>query len=402
MTADPFLGGATVEIDPTKATAAQIARLADGGITGSQQNQPKTEFVHRYAAPLQSGVAPQRQAPSVNRNMVIAGYKGKADAWLRTLREVLHVHGAQVDRAFYLALDPREAHRQAELMEAGSQAFSTFAIVPYRDALPDPTPIGLPAARNLHSFVGTVMETYRNVGPILIVLPFHMLMPGGFDFIERNYTHAQSTKGIHFLGYEVKRPDGKRPGSAIVLPPLWARHPDFPLAKGLSQYTADDIGYIKDEVIRAMRSSDVMIGHGMKPGATTAIQTFAQDEIMDLVPPAPAFNPNGRPSVPSQPLPQAPAQQFAAPSQIVEIANTPPAPATTGYIAPAGPATLAFSDAEKAAALVLISQLGISAVKTMDAARYGVTLACDPEFADQAQNKAQGFKIRAGKAAKAK
>lgn len=383
MAIDPFIGGVTVELDPTKMTNRDLSALSSGGIR--DRHKPETTITHKYAA--QPGLSPQQraQAPGVNRNMVIVGYKGKADAWVRCLKEVLHVNGAQVDRAFYLGLDPREADRQAELMEVGSQAFSTFVVIPYRDALADPNPVGLPAARNLHSLVGVVTETYRNVGPTLIVLPFHTLMPGGFDIIERHYTHAIGSKGISFLGYEIKKSEGRTPGAAIVLPPLWARHPDFPLAKGLNPYTAGDISYIKDEILRAMRNSDVMIGDQMKPGAMTVLQTFPADQIMDL-PKGPAFNPQGRPQPPTVVVAKAPTGE-------VTINNAPVQP-----VASSAP----FSDEEKASALALISATGIAAFKILDAARYGVTLASDPEFAEQAQNKAQGWKIRSGKAAKAK
>ncbi len=406
MATDPMLGGASIELDPLTTTNRDLSALASGGIR--DRHKPETQVINKFAAPLNNGVAPQRQAPSVNRSMIIAGYKGKADAWIRCLKEVLHINGQQVDRKFYLSLDPREMGRQAELMEVGSQAFSTFVVLPYRDELPN-NPVGMPAARNLHSFVGRITEEFRNVGPVLIVLPFHTLMPGGFDFIERNYSHAISAKGIAFLGYEVKKPEGRQPGSAIVLPPNWARHPDYPLAKGLSQYTVGDITYIKDEILRSMRASDVMIGHGMKPGATTAIQTFPGDEIIDAAKPA-AFNPQGRPHSPSAPArrPEATLEERQAavqprvveptPEQIYPV--QPVVNPTEPIVYPV--AVSPFNSDEKAAALVLISQLGMAAVRTLDATRYGLTLADDAEFADATVSKAQGYKLRAGKAAKAK
>lgn len=373
---DPMLGGATVQLDPNKAySARELSSLGDGGITTkSPQHSPKTEVTHKYAAQT-----PQQRAmaPSVNRAMIIAGYKGKADAWIKCFKEILHINGQQVDRHFYLSLDPREAHRQAELMEIGTQTFSTFVVLQYRDAL-ESNPVGLPAARNLHSFVGRITEEFRNVGPVLIVLPFHTLMPGGFDFIERNYTHAISAKGVHFLGYITKKPEGRLPGAAIVLPPNWARHPDFQLAKGLNQYGNGDISYIKDEVLRAMRESDVMIGHGMKAGATTALQTFAQDEIVDLPQPA-AFNPAGRP--------QAPVRKPEATLAERQQAVNPPLPEFV-------PPSRSFSAEEKEAALALISQLGMGALKVLDPARYGLTLAEDAEFANATVSKAQGHKLR--------
>lgn len=375
-----MLGGASIELDPTKVTNRDLSSLSSGGIR--DRHRPETVTTHRYAA--QPGLSPQQraQAPGVNRDMVIVGYKGKADAWIACLKELLHQNGQQVQRAFYLGLDPREANRQAELMEVGSQAFQTFVVIPYRDAL-EANPIGLPAARNVHSLVGTVTEQYRNVGPVLIVLPFHTLMPEPFDFIERNYSHAISQKGIVFLGYEVKKSDGKQPGAAIVLPPNWARHPDFPLAKGLNQYANGDISYIKDEILRSMRTSDVMIGDQMKPGATTAIQTFPADQVIDQQ--VAGYNPNGKPQVP------APVQRATPNSAPVPLTQT------SGLANPVIAPARSFDADEKAATLVLISQLGQGALKMVDASRYGLTLAEDPEFADEAHKKTQGWKIRQGK-----
>ena len=372
---DPMLGGHTAELDPLKTTAADLSRLKEGGIT--DRHRPETVTTHKYAAQPEYNQAQVRQAPSVNREMVIIGYKGKADAWLRCLKEVLAVNGQQLDRKFYLGLDPREMNRQAELMEAGSQAFSTFVVIPYRDPLAD-QPIGLPAARNLHALVGTVTEEYRNVGPTLIVLPFHTLQPGTFDTISRHYEHAKQTRGIAFLGYKTKQASGEMPGAAIVLPPQWARHPDFPLAKGLNQYVTGDISFLKDEILRAMRSSDCMIGHGQKPGPSTSIQTFAADEIIDQ--PTQGYNPNGK-SVPAQQAPIRPTHPEPTP--------LPPKPQAA--------IPVEFTQEEKEAALALISQLGMGALKVLDPVRYGITLASDEKFANDAQNKAQGFKIRQGK-----
>lgn len=384
MSFDPMLGGAAIQIDPETATQAQLSALSGGGIL----KKPNVTVTQKFAARPTMTQAQQRQAPQINRKMIIAGYKGKADAWIRCLKGVLATNGQQVDRAFYLSLDPRELDRQPELMEVGTQAFETFVVLPYRDSL-DANPIGLPAARNLHSFVGQVTEEFRNAGPVLIVLPFKTLIPGFADWIERNYEHATAQKGIAFMGYVTKKPEGNLPGAALVLPPNWSRHPDYTLAKGLSQFTNGDLSFIRDEVLRAMRPTDCIIGHGMKPGPQTCIQTFPSNEIMDQpgVYPAPAkpenYNPSGRPTVPT--LPQSNIQ-LGQSAQTERASNS----------------VLLFNEEEKEAALVLISQLGLGALKILDAARYGVTLADDAEFANAAQNRAQGFKIRAGKAAKGK
>jgi hypothetical protein len=386
MSIDPMLGGASVELDGDKAYSQRdLSQLGSGGIR--DRHKPETTVTQKFAARPGLNSRQQVQAPIINREMIIAGYKGNANAWLRCLHGVLQANGQQVDRRFYLALDPRESDRQGELMEIGRQAFSEFVVVPYRDFL-EANPVGLPAARNLHSFVGKITEEFRNVGPVLVALPFFTLIPGAFDVLERNYEHATRDKKISFMGYEVKKADGRRPGATLVLPPNWSRHPDFPLAKGLSPFANGDIEYIKDEILRSLRASDTIVGHGMKAGPSCCIQTFPADQIVSNV--EPAFNPAGRPSVPT-----------SAPN------NPQSLPLTSGLVVPQEAkigqvALLPFGPDEKESALSLISQLGMQAIKIMDAGRYGLTLADDPEFAEATVKKAQGWKIKAGKAAKVK
>jgi hypothetical protein len=224
--------------------------------------------------------------------MVVVGYKGKADAWIKCFDKLFKANGGKTDRSMYLAFDPREEDKRDAVIDAGTRTFETFVLLPYRYVIPA-NRIGLPAPKNLDALMGHVQEEHFNGGPALMVIPFHTLNGKPFDVIEQHYKLSK----MPFLGYEmVKTVNGQRtrlPGALLVFPAGWVTHPNYTLKKGLGATGGTDLYFMRDEILRDMRSCEHICGSGQQPSSFACIQGFDVNEAFG---PETVADPNARPA----------------------------------------------------------------------------------------------------------
>ncbi len=293
---DNELGGTRIVMTDKKSfenfNISQLSNIDDGtvdALTGrpvrQAQNQPAPQPV------VQQQQIQQAPRTQINRRMVVVGYKGKAEAWIKTFDKLFKARGGQTDRHMYLAFDPREEEMRDAVIDAGTRTFEKFVLIPYRYNIPSHR-IGLPAPKNLDALMGQVQEEHFNGGPALMAIPFHTLHGTPFDQIENHYRMSKTP----FLGYEmVKTHQGAKvrlPGALLVFPPGWVTHPNYTLKKGLSAVGGSDLWLLRDEILRDMRTCEQICGSGQTPSSFACIQGFDTNEAFG---PETVADPNKRP-----------------------------------------------------------------------------------------------------------
>ena len=381
-------------VNPNQPTIPPRQVTINGG------NQLNTNGVGQTAQPIRQ----------IDRRLAVVGYKGKAEAWINCMEGLYRARGTQIDREMFLAVDPREIHEyRDQLMEVGGRTFTKFTLIPYRFALAA-NRIGVPAPKNLSDLTGQVLETYLKGGPMLLCIPFKTLHGTPFDSIEQFYNLSKTP----FLGYSFNKrvqvnprvpPEMQSiPGAILVIPPGWVNHPRYPLNRGLSESGGTDIYFLRDEILRDMRSCEEIIGHGMRPGPRTVIEGYSTDEAFgpEINPLQPHLPPAGQRTIgaPLQPgqliVPTVKDGYVPAPSNVTPVTIPQPTPIAIPQYDPA-PVTVQLG---KDGLLEKIGNLGFAALSKTDKQEYAQYSTEDDAFVDKAQRAISGHKVRQGKLAK--